>query len=261
MKKCYVVGSPIKHSLSPAIFNYLFKKNNINAKYFKYNPENETDFLKFIKNENFYGLNITLPYKKSAYKIIKNQDDHVANKSINCIMKNKESLTGYNTDEYGFLKMIEKLNLDFSNYNILILGNGGSALTISNVLLNNINNKLFLWGRNKNNVTNFIQKLSSERVKPYEKKTNEPLIVISCISLDIDKSSANSILNNISYNNIKLFIDINYVKTNLSLIIKNKNIDIVLGKAMFIYQALKTYEIWFGQHNSSYNDIKRLLDK
>ena len=65
----------------------------------------------------------------------------------------------------------------------------------------------------------------------------------------------------ILYNNIKLFIDINYVETNLSLILKNKNIDIVSGKAMFIYQALKTYEIWFGKHNSSYDEIKRLLDK
>ena len=41
----------------------------------------------------------------------------------------------------------------------------------------------------------------------------------------------------------------------------NKNIDIVSGKAMFIYHALKTYEIWFGEHNSSYDEIKRFLDK
>ena len=261
MKKCYVIGNPIKHSLSPIIFNYLFKKNNINAKYSKYNPKNETDFFKFIKNENFYGLNITIPYKQKAYKIIDNKDGHVGIKSINCIKKNKESLTGYNTDEYGFLKTIDKLNLNFSNYNILILGNGGSALTVASVLLNNTSNKLFILGRNTKKVTNFIQKMSSERMGPYEKKINKPLIVISCISLDIDKSSANSILNNILYNNIKLFIDINYVETNLSLILKNKNIDIVSGKAMFIYQALKTYEIWFGEHNSSYDEIKRLLDK
>ena len=108
MKKCYVIGNPIKHSLSPIIFNYLFKKNNINAKYSKYNPKNETDFFKFIKNENFYGLNITIPYKQKAYKIIDNKDGHADIKSINCIKKNKESLTGYNTDEYGFLKTIDK---------------------------------------------------------------------------------------------------------------------------------------------------------
>ena len=261
MKKFYVVGNPIEHSLSPTIFNYLFKKNNINAKYLKYNAKNKTDFLKFIKDKNFHGLNITLPYKKIAYNIIDKKGDNTASESINCIKKNKKTLEGYNTDEYGFLKMIKKLNLNFSNYNILVLGNGGSASTISCALLNNLSNNLFVWGRNKENVTNFIQKLSSARIKLYKAKTSKPLIIINCISVDIDKSSANSILNNISYNNIKLFIDINYVETNLSLMLKNKNIDIVLGKDMFIYQALKTFEIWFGQHNSSYNDIKRLLNK
>ena len=68
-------------------------------------------------------------------------------------------------------------------------------------------------------------------------------------------------MSNLSLNNIKLFIDLNYVDTELSLKLKNDKIDVVLGIDMFIYQALKTFEIWFGKHNSSYNDIKRLLDK
>ena len=261
MKKCYVVGNPINHSLSPTIFNYLFKKNNINAKYLKYNAKNKTDFLKFIKDKKFYGLNITLPYKRSAKKIIENQDKHITGAVINCIKNNQGTLEGYNTDEYGFLKMIEKINLNFNNYDILILGNGGSALTISHALLNKTSNHLFIWGRNKDNVLNFIQKLSDKRVRPYENKTIKPLIVISCISVDIDKRSSNSILSNISHNNIKLFIDLNYVETNLSLILKNENINVISGEDMFIYQALKTHEIWFGQHNSSYDDIKRLLNK
>ena len=261
MKKCYVVGNPIDHSLSPTIFNYLFKKNNINAKYLKYNAKNETDFLKFTKDKKFYGLNITLPYKKSAKKIIHNQDKHTTDTAINCIKNNQGKLEGYNTDQYGFLKMIEKINLNVNNYDILIRGNGGSASTIAHVLLNKVSNQLFVWGRNKDNVVNFIQKLSNKRVRPYGNKAIKPLIVISCISVDIDKRSSNSILSNISHNNIKLFIDLNYVETNLSLILKNKNINVISGKDMFIYQALKTYEIWFGQHNSSYDDIKRLLNK
>ena len=35
MKKYYVIGNPIEHSLSPKIHNYWFKKNNINAVYEK----------------------------------------------------------------------------------------------------------------------------------------------------------------------------------------------------------------------------------
>jgi len=261
MKKCYVVGNPVEHSLSPTIFNYLFKKNNINAQYLKYNAKNEDEFLKFIQSKKFHGLNITLPYKKRAHTIIDSTVDKIASNSINCIKNNRGILRGYNTDEYGFLKMIKNLNYNFNNYDILILGNGGSASTIFHALINELNNDLFIWGRNKTNVVKFIQELSSNRIRLYEKNTNKPLIIINCISLDIDKRSVNSILKNISHNNIKLFIDLNYVETNLSLMLKNKKVNVVLGKDMFIFQALKTYEIWFGRHNSSYNDIKRLLDQ
>ena len=35
MKKYFVIGNPIDHSLSPKLHNYWFKKNNINAVYEK----------------------------------------------------------------------------------------------------------------------------------------------------------------------------------------------------------------------------------
>jgi len=261
MKKCYVVGNPINHSLSPTIFNYLFKKNSINADYLKFNARNEIEFQEFIQTKNFYGLNITLPYKKNAYQLINLCNDAVSTNAINCIKNNDGILEGYNTDKYGFLKMIENLKINFNDYDVLILGNGGSALTITEVILNDFNNNLFIWGRNKTNVLKFINNFSSNRVKLHKKDMDKPFIVISCISININKENVDTILTNISHNNIKLFVDLNYFDTELSLKLKNDKIDVVLGIDMFIYQALKSFEIWFGQHNSSYNDIKRLLDK
>ena len=157
--------------------------------------------------------------------------------------------------------MIKNLNLNLNDYNFLILGNGGVALTITHTLLNYSNNDILIWGRNKKNVEKFINEFSNHRINFLKKNIDKPLIVINCISINIDKESINTILSNISLNNIKLFMDLNYVDTELSLKLKNDKIDVVLGIDMFIYQALKTFEIWFGKHNSSYNDIKRLLDK
>ena len=91
MKKCYVVGNPISHSLSPKVFNYLFEQNNINACYSKFNAKNENEFLEFIEKKDFYGLNITLPYKKNAYDIVIDSNNSLTINSINCI-KNKTVL-------------------------------------------------------------------------------------------------------------------------------------------------------------------------
>ena len=261
MKKCYVVGNPISHSLSPKVFNYLFEQNNINASYSKFNAKNENEFLEFIEKKDFYGLNVTLPYKKNAYDIVIGSNNSLTINSINCIKNNNGILEGYNTDQYGFLQMIKNLNLNLNDYNFLILGNGGAALTISHTLINYSNNDILIWGRNKKNVQKFINEFSNHRINFLKKNIDKPLIVINCISINIDKESINTILSNLSLNNIKLFMDLNYVDTELSLKLKNDKIDVVLGIDMFIYQALKTFEIWFGKHNSSYNDIKRLLDK
>ena len=47
MKKYFVIGNPIEHSLSPKLHNYWFKKNNINAVYEKkkLNEENIKDVI------------------------------------------------------------------------------------------------------------------------------------------------------------------------------------------------------------------------
>ena len=50
MKKFYVIGNPIDHSMSPTVHNYWFKKNSINAVYEKRLTEkNEIEKIILIK--------------------------------------------------------------------------------------------------------------------------------------------------------------------------------------------------------------------
>ena len=72
MKKFLVIGNPIKHSLSPKLHNYWFKKNNINAVYDK-KEINEADIESIIselKNEKINGINVTVPFKKKIIPFI-----------------------------------------------------------------------------------------------------------------------------------------------------------------------------------------------
>ena len=65
-KKFGIIGSPIKHSLSPALHNYWFNKYKIDADYSILDiKENElSKIVKKIKNKELIGINITLPYKQ-----------------------------------------------------------------------------------------------------------------------------------------------------------------------------------------------------
>ena len=56
MKKYFVIGNPINHSLSPLLHNYWIK-NNINAEYFKkeLNFNKLEEFINDIRQENIWS--------------------------------------------------------------------------------------------------------------------------------------------------------------------------------------------------------------
>ena len=67
MKKFYVIGNPIAHSLSPKLHNHWFKINNINAVYGKkkLNEEGIKNIIAEIREGKIDGLNVTTPFKKT----------------------------------------------------------------------------------------------------------------------------------------------------------------------------------------------------
>ena len=56
MKKFFVIGNKVSNSLSPTIFNYWFKKYNVDAEYSLIDiPENDLPIIvKDIRNKNFF---------------------------------------------------------------------------------------------------------------------------------------------------------------------------------------------------------------
>ena len=68
MKKYFVIGNPIDHSLSPKLHNFWIKKYNIKAIYDKkkLQEENIKSLIQDIKLEKIDGLNVTVPFKKKV---------------------------------------------------------------------------------------------------------------------------------------------------------------------------------------------------
>ena len=114
-KKFGIIGNPIKHSLSPILHNYWFKKYKIDAKYtlLDVTENNLSKIIKKLKNKDLVGVNVTLPYKQ---KIVPHLDalvnDAEATNSVNTLYLNKKGIVvGENTDVYGlqaaYLKEID----------------------------------------------------------------------------------------------------------------------------------------------------------
>ncbi|QJC37354.1 shikimate dehydrogenase [Enterobacteriaceae endosymbiont of Donacia thalassina] len=131
MKTFAVLGNPIKHSKSPIIHKLFSEQTKISQKYIKiYVPINNfyKKFFHFIKNGGI-GANITIPFKKKAYKLCDFLTRRAQYSGVVNTIKILESkkILGDNTDGIGLLKDLQNLKFINNTSNILLLGAGGAA--------------------------------------------------------------------------------------------------------------------------------------
>lgn len=128
--KCGLLGRKLGHSYSPQIHAFL---GDYPYDLFEKEPDQIQDFL---KNGDFTGINVTIPYKKDVIPYLDEISD-VARKmgAVNTIVRRPDgSLFGHNTDYFGFASMVKRSGLEVAGKKILILGSGGASNTVTAVL-------------------------------------------------------------------------------------------------------------------------------
>ena len=117
-KKYGIIGNPIKHSLSPVLHNYWFKKYKIDAEYsiLEIKDNELVNIIEKIKVSKLNGINITLPFKQ---KIVPHIDilvnDAEVTSSVNTVYLDEQSrVIGENTDVFGlqaaYLKEVDNIS-------------------------------------------------------------------------------------------------------------------------------------------------------
>ena len=78
------------------------------------------------------GLNVTIPYKQAVMPYCDVIDEAaLAIGSVNTLVRRSDGkLYAWNTDAAGFLWMAQRAKIDFANKKVVILGSGGSSLTV-----------------------------------------------------------------------------------------------------------------------------------
>ena len=128
-------------------------------------------------------------FKINAFNWVHRKDISSVNiKAVNCIKNVNNKLIGYNTDSYGFEKMIKNIGISLDEHTFLVLGNGGASHTVVSYLLNHTKNEISIWGRNTNKVESHTREFNSSQITPYNPKINKPTIIINCLSLNIKSS-------------------------------------------------------------------------
>lgn len=128
-----LIGSPVGHSGSPAMYNYSFEKLGLDYAYvaFDIKVEEVAEALSAMKLFHMRGMNVTMPCKTEAAK----QVDELSPAAriigaVNTIVNDDGKLTGYITDGEGFVNNLKDHGIDIKGKKITVAGGGGAATAI-----------------------------------------------------------------------------------------------------------------------------------
>lgn len=123
--KCGLLGEKLGHSYSPQIHALL---GDYSYSLFEKQPE---ELENFLKQGDFHGLNVTIPYKKAVIPYLDELSPVAARLgAVNTVVRREDgSLIGHNTDYFGFKTTVEASGLKPKGKKTLVLGSGGASNT------------------------------------------------------------------------------------------------------------------------------------
>ena len=263
MKKYLVIGNPVKHSLSPKLHNYWFKKNNIDAVYDKrLIKENDVEkLISEVRNKKLDGINVTVPFKQLVISYVDELSlEAKESQSVNTIFRKDNKILGHNTDISGFELAIRSKGYDIKNKKVFILGAGGVVPSIILGLKKMGVGKIFLSNRTHNKAIKLKEIFSDLEIIKWG-ETTEFNMIINATSVGLNNNDEIK-LNYEDIGSNKLFYDVIYnpKQTNFLANAKKFGNQTENGKMMFIYQAHQSFTIWHKVMPKIDEETIKLLD-
>lgn len=129
-----VIGHPISHSFSPKLHGRWIEKYGLDARYDPVDGRDEETFVRLVRSfaeDGFVGANVTIPFKRLAYETV-DELTETARKigAVNLLIERDGKLIGDNTDAAGFAAALQSMGLAQTPKRARLLGAGGAAPAI-----------------------------------------------------------------------------------------------------------------------------------
>lgn len=133
-----VIGSPVKHSLSPALHNAAFQQLGVDWVYVAFHvahgdAQRAIDAMRVLE---LGGLSVTMPHKEAVAMAVDVLDPAAsALRSANTVVLQPDgTLVGHSTDGAGFIASLTAAGVAVNGRTVCLLGAGGAARAISDAL-------------------------------------------------------------------------------------------------------------------------------
>src|SRR5271154_5617290 len=242
-----VAGDPVAHSLSPAIMNAAFRRENVNAVYLALHAKTLKDLLTCVREIPIHGLSITMPYKEAIVSHLDNTDAHTTKiGACNTVVRAQDGkLYGFNTDAAGVVRPLQQ-RISLEQAKILVLGAGGAARAAVYGLKER-GAEVYILNRTLGPAQKLARSARARLVKRADLKKLTFDVIINATSVGMGNTKESPL----NENEIKARYVFDMVydppETRLMKMAKAAGAEVIPGIEMFVQQAARQFEIWTGK--------------
>ena len=129
-----LIGTPVAHSKSPAMYNHCFQKFGLDWAYLAFDipAERAGEAVAAIRTLHMRGANVTMPCKNAVIPFLDELTPAArAIQAVNTIVNEDGVLVGHNTDGCGYTQNLRRSGIEVAGKKIVLLGGGGAASAIA----------------------------------------------------------------------------------------------------------------------------------
>lgn len=266
-----VIGWPVAQSRSPVLHGHWLSQYGIKGAYLPLpvQPDRLADAIRGLRALGFSGCNVTIPHKLGALELV-DQVDPVASRigAVNTIVvQNDGTLSGFNTDAYGFLASLRDVRPDFKAGAgpIVILGAGGAARAVAVALLDDGAADIRLTNRTAERAQE-LARIDPSRITvvAWDKResaidgaalvvntTSQGMVGYPPLDLSLDALPKTAMVSDIVYNPLE---------TPLLAAARKRGNTAVDGLGMLLHQAVPAFEAFYGVRPHVSNELRRAVE-
>jgi shikimate dehydrogenase len=263
-----LIGWPAAHSRSPLIHHYWLRKLGIEGGYNieAVPPEGFAEFVLHLSTHGFVGANITIPHKERALELSLPDARARAAGAANTLWYEDGVLRSTNTDIEGFIN-----NLDASaprwdaTEDALVLGAGGSARGVVFGLIERGIKRVHLANRTMERAQTLVDQFGAN-VYPVAWDAIGDLLprcglLVNTTSLGMHGQPALEVDTGLLPPHA-VVADLVYVplQTPLLAAARARGLKTADGLGMLLYQAVRGFELWFGQRPEVTPELRVLVE-
>ena len=245
-----LLGARLEHSLSPQIHQEVFRQLGINATYELIEVPAEQLAQKVKELQKTYrGLNVTIPHKVAVMASLDNiAPEAKAIGAVNTVLFENGRAEGFNTDYFGFARLLEHNNLVPAGKDVCVLGTGGGSRAILQYVTDMQAKRVTVISRAIVNAPEDIR--SRYTVKTYDDLKNmKGDLLINCTPAGMYPKVDVSPVDAVIMQNFAAAVDIIYnpAETQFMKLARQQGKPAVNGLFMLVAQAVAADEIWLGR--------------